>query len=89
MLYTVKDGPCTESFGIHVAKMANFPSSVIQDAKRKAFELESTYHPSQSVTITQDTMDAIKAKIQKFVAAPIDKLGTSAEVLSVMRENLQ
>ncbi len=40
MLHNIVDGPCSESFGIHVAQMAGFPSSVIKEAKRKAAELE-------------------------------------------------
>uniref|UniRef100_A0AAV1UNB2 DNA mismatch repair proteins mutS family domain-containing protein n=1 Tax=Peronospora matthiolae TaxID=2874970 RepID=A0AAV1UNB2_9STRA len=40
MIYQVRDGPCMESFGVHVASMAGFPSSVIQCARRKSQELE-------------------------------------------------
>ncbi|KAJ8608629.1 hypothetical protein CTAYLR_008718 [Chrysophaeum taylorii] len=42
-LYDVRPGPCSESFGIQVAKLAGFPEDAIAVAKRKALALESSH----------------------------------------------
>jgi DNA mismatch repair ATPase MutS len=58
MLYHLEDGPCTESFGIHVAKMAGFPEKVLQVARDKAAELERADY-FKDVTVESDEQKAI------------------------------
>ena len=41
-LYSLRPGPCPSSFGIAVARMANFPQSVIDCANERAAKLEAT-----------------------------------------------
>jgi DNA mismatch repair protein MSH2 len=41
MRYKLEDGPCSQSFGIHVAQLAKFPEEVVKVAKRKVEELEN------------------------------------------------
>lgn len=49
MAYKVKDGPSDRSFGIAVAKMANFPMEVIEMAQKKVAELEHYKNSKMSI----------------------------------------
>merc|ERR1712217_584650 len=45
-LYALADGPADQSYGAHVAELADFPARVVAAARRRAneFEANSTIH---------------------------------------------
>ncbi|BBN08051.1 DNA mismatch repair protein MSH2 [Marchantia polymorpha subsp. ruderalis] len=69
MLYKVEEGPCDQSFGIHVAEFAHFPPDVVQLAREKAAELED-FSPSGLDIITKQR-EEVGAK-RKRVIGPDD-----------------
>jgi len=81
MIYKIKDGSCSKSFGIHVAKMAKFPDSVIALAEIKVHELENR----NPAVAPKKAMDICQTEVQSS-SMEIDDQTQNNELKSKMRD---
>lgn len=82
-LYTIKEGPANQSYGLQVAQLAGIPEPVIQRAREKLTELENKSHTplpkvnlpttSQQLSIKPDIMTLLE-QIDPDQLAPKDAL---------------
>ncbi|KAH7882344.1 DNA mismatch repair protein [Phlebopus sp. FC_14] len=71
LLYRVQPGVSDQSFGIHVAELANFPENVVKLAKRKAEELEDFAvgqhpEPQHSDEVTEEGIQIVEELLRKW-----------------------
>ncbi|KAF8922254.1 muts domain V-domain-containing protein [Mucidula mucida] len=71
LLYKVEPGISDQSFGIHVAELANFPESVVKLARRKAEELEDFGGESKNAEteMPEEVTEEGIALVEEFLAA--------------------
>lgn len=71
LLYQVRPGIMEKSFGIQVARLANFPDVVVQTAQRIYSEFEDEYTEKQSQS-DKELLDKIDAALERLTTTGND-----------------
>lgn len=85
LLYQVRPGVMEKSFGIQVARLANFPEAVVHTAQRIYSEFEDEYTEKQGQS-DKELLDKIDAAVERLTTTGNDVDIDEAE-LSALVEN--
>ncbi|KAA8491466.1 DNA mismatch repair protein msh-2 [Porphyridium purpureum] len=98
-LYKVMKGPCDRSFGIHVARIAGFPESVLERARKRAAVLEDFGNAarnadeatsSKRAKLSHALRDVPIEQLREFLAAyeqlPSDGLGSQMKASTSIQD---
>jgi len=85
-LYEVMPGPCMESFGIKVAEMANVPPSVVNEAKRKAKDLENFNSKKKKMNTMKSDIDEATVFAKAFKNIPLKSLASREEKFEALQQ---
>ncbi|XP_047525278.1 DNA mismatch repair protein Msh2 [Pieris napi] len=93
LLHKIVPGPATHSLGLHVAKLADLPESIIEYAEAKQAQLETNLFEIEASVKTQDTLEGQQLiedflrkckKIQETVKSDTDMMSE----INKMKEDL-
>ncbi|XP_055634998.1 DNA mismatch repair protein spellchecker 1 [Toxorhynchites rutilus septentrionalis] len=80
LLYQIKKGVMEKSFGIQVAKLANFPAEVVKLAQKLYEECEDHYAQLQTAN-DQDGMETLKTSLVRIASVDPDNDDSIREML--------
>lgn len=103
LLYKVEKGISSQSFGIHVAEVVNFPTKVVKMAKRKALELEDfnehsdeLEHNPKHIKLTKEDIQEGNELLREVLKQWRDKVNespfeeqTSEEILGKLKDIIE
>lgn len=92
-LYTIREGECDKSYGIHCARLVKFPDDVIQDAIKYQKKLEhqnglkyiNDFEPSEKRKIIAEGDEIIKNTTKKLKSLDLDNMNDDELMIYIQK----